>query len=88
MKLANADCLSVRKACEENEFVQVEEMDAEQFAWLIRYDVDVPVHVEKLLYCIDPSSFMRGCSKRDNIFLKKPDDEFLCAVFEPYINFY
>lgn len=88
MKIANADCLSIRKACEKHESVEVEEMDAEQLAWLVRYNVDTPVYVEKLSCCVDPSHFMRGCPKRENIFLKETADEFIRGIFEPYINFY
>ncbi|AMQ10940.1 hypothetical protein [Brazilian marseillevirus] len=88
MKIANADCLSIRKACESNETVEVKEMDAEQFAWLIRYGTSSPVYVEKLSCCVDPSNFMRGCPKRDNIFLRETEDEFIHGIFESYINFY
>lgn len=88
MRIANTDCLSVRRACEKHETVEVTEMDAEELAWLVRYGVEAPVYVEKISCCIDPSNFMRGCQRRDNIFLKCPNDEFIRGIFEPYINFY
>ncbi|ALX27607.1 hypothetical protein GMAR_ORF233 [Golden Marseillevirus] len=88
MKIANADCSAVLAASETEESIQIEEMDGEQLAWLVKFGVKCPVFVDSISLCLDPTNFMRGSPKRDNIFLKSPKDEFIRTCFEDYINFF
>nr|WQM86930.1 hypothetical protein [Marseillevirus cajuinensis]WRK65417.1 hypothetical protein MarFTME_372 [Marseillevirus futianmevirus] len=87
MKLANASCLDILRECGKGtEFLEVEEMDAEQLAWLVVYGTgETRVFVKSVACSLDPSRFMKGSPKRENIVLAKPKDEFIYDVFSGYV---
>ncbi|ADB04180.1 hypothetical protein C8_444 [Cannes 8 virus] len=87
MKLANATCLSILKECEKGEeTLEIQEMDAEQLAWLVVYGSgNTRVHVESVVCDLDPSRFMKGAPKRENIYLVTPKDEFVRDIFAGHL---
>ncbi|BAU79966.1 hypothetical protein A9K97_gp385 [Tokyovirus A1] len=87
MKLANASCLSILKECERGaETLEIQEMDAEQLAWLVVYGTgDTHVYVQSVCCNLDPSRFMKGAPKRETIHLVSPKDDFVREIFAGHL---
>jgi hypothetical protein len=89
MKLANASCLSIENMVHEDgvEAIEIEEMDGEQLAWLVRHGdtKNAKIVVQNIVFYLDPTNIMRGAPPNPNIFLKAPKDEIIKEVFEKYV---